>query len=245
MIQSNKPSLDLIFRQALTYWKNTLVYQLLFSLIFISVLFSVVYYAANQFGIYDQYISILQKNSGDMTALQKDIQDLTKSSNYISFSWVMIATMVFLFPLNIGFFKLYKKMDLNEEIRFQDFFSGYSGINFFIYISYYLFWFMVYSYTMPTIIFGILWVMITLFTTPLMFFDNKKIFETLSLNFQAMKQHFLVIFVGVISAFFIKYSGFLIFGFGILFTYPFFNAMIYALYKNIFVESKTSSQTQS
>jgi hypothetical protein len=98
---------------------------------------------------------------------------------------------------------------------------------------------------MPTIVLGILWVLLTLFTVPQMFFENKRIFETIGVNFKVLKQHFLVIFVSVIAAVFIKYSGALLFGIGLLFTYPFFNAMIYSLYKHLFSTNSISVEKET
>lgn len=233
MITTPKPSLELIINDAFSYWKKTLSLQLLFSLIFFTILFSVVFFASQQLGIMDQYMEIFKNNEGDMMGMQNDMKELVKSSEYLTLGWIIIATSVFLFPLNVGFFKVYKKLDLNENVQLQDLFSGYSGINFFIYISYYLFWSIIYNYTMPTIVLGIVWVLITLFTTPLMFFNNKKIFESIKINFQILKSHFGIVALGVLVAVFIKYAGIFVFGFGILLTYPFVNAMIYSLYKNL------------
>jgi hypothetical protein len=238
MITTSKPNLDTIFKEAFYYWKNTWNYQLLFSLLFFTILSTVAYFGALHFGIFDQYMSIFQKNKGNMIELQNQVKALTQTPGYNYFSWTILATMIFLFPLNIGFYKIYRKMDLKEAIVLQDFFSGYSGINFFIYISYYLFWSMIYNITMATVVFGVIWVFVTLFVVPLMFFENKTIFESIKLNFQALKKHFLIIFVCLFAAIFIKYIGIFVFGIGILFTYPFVNAMIYALYKSLFVEDK-------
>lgn len=237
-MQNNYPQkvgIEPILRQAFSYWNKTLLFQLVFSLIFLSVFFSVYYYFSAKLGILDQYIAIFGKKSNDIVQMQKEVQKMAATPQYSQFSWIILTTMVLLYPLNIGFFKIYKKMDLGEKIDFEDLFSGYIGINFFIYTSYFLFWMMVFSYTLPTIILGIVWVFITLFSTPLMFFLDKRIFETIGLNFKALKSNFIKIFVGVFIAFFFKALGIFTI-FGVLFTLPFSNAMIYSLYKNIFVE---------
>ncbi|MBS1548530.1 MAG: hypothetical protein JSS94_01510 [Bacteroidetes bacterium] len=240
MITTSTPSLEVIFNDAFSYWKKTLLFQMLFSLLFFSILFTVVFFAANQFGIFEQYMEIFKNNQGDMAGLQQEMKTLVQSPGYMNMAWTLIATMVFLFPLNMGFFKIFRKIDLQEKVELQDLFSGYSGINFLIYISYYLFWNIVYNYTIPTIILGILWVMVTLFVAPLMFFENKKIWESIRIGFTVLKKHFLVVLVGVLASVIIKYSGILIFGIGIFFTFPFFNAMIYSMYKNIFTEATTA-----
>lgn len=95
---------------------------------------------------------------------------------------------------------------------------------------------MVYRLTIPTLFLAVLWVMITVFVAPLMFFSNKRIFEAISLNIQALRKYFLEILVCVIVAVFFRYIGFTLFFVGGLFTFPFWNAMIYSLYKTIFSE---------
>jgi hypothetical protein len=87
-----------------------------------------------------------------------------------------------------------------------------------------------------TIILPFVWVMITLFVAPLMFFQNKTIFEGIALNWKALKLYFIEILVCVIVAFLFKYIGFTLFLVGGLLTLPFWNAMIHSLYKTIFDE---------
>jgi len=48
--------------------------------------------------------------------------------------------------------------------------------------------------------------------------------------------YFVEIMVCVIVAFLFKYLGFALFLIGGLFTFPFWNAMIYSLYKTVFSE---------
>jgi hypothetical protein len=62
----------------------------------------------------------------------------------------------------------------------------------------------------PTIILPFIWVVVTIFVAPLMFFNNRS-FEAISLNFKALKSHFVEIFVCVIVAFLFKYVGFAVF----------------------------------
>lgn len=237
-----KPGIENILKSAFAYWSKTLGYQLAFSLIFLSVLFLVYYHFASDFGILDKYAAIFNKNPNNMAQMQMQIQQLALSPAYKKLSWILLGTLVLLYPLNLGFYKMYRKMDLGQNIGFEDLFAGYSGINFFIYTSFYLFWLMVFSYALPTVILGIVWIFLTLFSAPLMFFMDKRIFETIDLSFKAWRMFFIEIFVGVAVAFFFKYVGLLFFGVGFLFTFPFYNAMIYALYRNIFSENSPISK---
>jgi hypothetical protein len=165
-----------------------------------------------------------------------ELNKIVVTDNYQNFTLWIMGTSIFLFPLNLGFYQIYRKIDLNEKLGLSDLFVGYNGLNFFKYISYYIFWYFVFRFTTPTIILAVAWVCITIFVAPIMFFMNKTIFESISLNFKALKMYFLEIFVCVMVAVIFKYIGFALFFVGALFTFPFWNAMIYSLYKTIFSE---------
>lgn len=233
-----KPGLDIILKQAFYYWKSTILFQLVFSVIYFSIFFFVLSYTNMKYGIFDQYLAIYQENSTNITQFQTEIQKLSQSPEYESFYWYIIGTAVFLYPLNIGLLNIFRKKDLKEPIVLGDLFAGYRGVNFFKFASFYLFWIMTFSILGFTIILPFAWIFITFFSAPIMFFMNKSIFESISINFKAIKLFFIEILVGAIVAFLFRYSGMLLFFFGIMFTYPFANAMIYALYRNIFVEQK-------
>lgn len=230
-----KPGIELILKQAFAYWSRTLIYQVLFSLITFSVYIVVGYYFAVKYGIMDHYLSLSARLSESVESYQQGVQEMIQLPNFMAFYWIMIATAVFLYPLNLGFFKMYRKMDLGEKPVLQDLFAGYQGINFFIFTSYFLFWILIYLYTIPTVILGIAWVLLTLFTAPLMFFMSRKLFQTIPLNFKALKRYPIEIFVGCIVAVLFKYIG-VFTVVGAVFTFPIWNAIIYALYRRVFNE---------
>ncbi|MFC6269663.1 hypothetical protein [Frigoriflavimonas asaccharolytica] len=238
MKEANLPEIgaDEILRKAFKYWSKTLVYQLIFSLVYLSILLFVLTYFATDYGLLDQYISAISKANEDVVVYQNEVNKIAENPNFISFYYIILGTLVFLYPLNIGFFQIYRKMDLGEKTELKDLFVGYLGINFFKFISFYLFWFIIFSYTAPTIILGLMWILITLFTGPLMFFMNKRIFETFSLNFHAIRKYPMIIFVGLLVAFIFKIVGSLLL-LPLLFVLPFSNAMIYTLYSQIFHEN--------
>lgn len=231
-----KPGIDFILKQAFFYWNKTLVYQLLFSLIFVTIFFSALFFFAGLFGIWEYNRELqLALEKGVQEYVEKS-QELGKTKNAIYFVYSCLGVFVFLYPLNLGFFQIYRKIDLKENFGVSDLFAGYNGLNFFRYISYFIFWFLMYLMIMQTLILPIIWVLITIFVAPLMFFQNKTIFEGIVLNWKALKIYFVEIFVCVIVATLFKYIGFALFLVGALFTFPFWNAMIYSLYKTIFTE---------
>ncbi|MCY0969682.1 hypothetical protein [Chryseobacterium wangxinyae] len=231
-----KPGLDFILKQAFYYWNRTLLYQLMFSIIYFALFFSSIFFFADYFGIFefnDELQIALQKGFNEY--LQKS-QELGKTENAVNFVYSVLGTIIFLYPLNLGFYQIFKMLDLKEPTELSDLFVGYRGLNFFRYMSYFIFWFFFYSLIAQTVILPVIWVIITLFVAPLMFFQNKTIFEGIALNWKALKMYFIEIFVCVIVAFLFKYIGFALFLVGGLLTFPFWNAMIYSLYKTIFEE---------
>lgn len=231
-----KPGIEFIMKQAFFYWNKTLIYQLVFSVVFFTVFLASLFLCGFKYGIWEQSEQMGEALKLGTKAYMEKVAEVSATENYQMFMLAMLGTTAFLYPLNIGFFQIFRKIDLNEKIEFRDLFIGYSGLNFFKYLGYFIFWFLVYRMTIPTIFLAVLWVVVTLFVAPLMFFTDKRIFEAISLNFKALKGYFVEIMVCVIVAFIFKYVGFALFFIGGLFTFPFFNAMIYSLYKTIFSE---------
>ncbi|MCX8522768.1 hypothetical protein OF897_02385 [Chryseobacterium formosus] len=235
-----KPGIDFILKQAFFYWNKTLVYQLMFSLIYLTLFFTVFFYFSGQYGIMDQFFGAMSNymkvGPSGMEQYKTDISMIIAGKGFQNFYLGMVGTQIFLYPLNLGFFQIFRKIDLKEPIEWRDLFAGYNGLNFFRYASYFIFWYFLYSFIAQTLVLPIFWVMITLFVAPLMFFQNKTIFEGIALNWKALKMYFVEILVCTIVAVLFKYLGFGIFLIGGLFTLPFWNAMIYSLYKTIFTE---------
>lgn len=231
-----KPGIDFILKQAFFYWNKTLLFQLMFSAVFFVVLLTSMFLFGSKYGIWEMNEQLAEAFKIGTTEYLKKTAEVTQTDNYQNFMFGIFGTIIFLFPLNIGFFQIFKKIDLKEDIALSDLFVGYSGLNFFKYIGYYIFWFFTYLMVTQTIILPIIWVVVTIFVAPLMFFADKRIFEAISLNFKALKIYFVEILVCVMVAVIFRYVGFALFLIGGLFTFPFWNAMIYSLYKIVFSE---------
>jgi hypothetical protein len=233
-----KPGLDFILKQAFFYWNKTLIYQLVFSVIYFAIFFTAIFFFATKYGIWDQQQELVEAFQVSTEAYLAKAAALGQTENSQYFSYAFLGVLVFLYPLNLGLFQIFRKIDLNEKPELGDLFVGYNGFNFFKYAAFYLFWFMVYLITFRFLIVPFIWVCVTIFVAPMMFFMNKTIFESISLNFKALRMYFLEIFVCVLVAVIFKYVGFALFFIGGLFTFPFWNAMIYSLYKTVFTETK-------
>ncbi|WP_185286460.1 hypothetical protein [Chryseobacterium indologenes] len=231
-----KPGLDFILKQAFFYWNKTLVYQLMFSMIFFGIFLTSLFFFGERYGILEQNQMLAEAFKQGTKVYMEKIAELSATENYQMFTLAIWATMAFLYPLNLGMFQIFRKLDLKEKIELSDLFVGYNGLNFFKYLGYYIFWFLIYRFTIPTIFLAVIWVAMTIFVAPLMFFTNKTIFEAISLNLKALRMFFVEIIVCVIVAVLFKYLGFTLFLVGGLFTFPFWNAMIYSLYKTVFSE---------
>lgn len=239
MMQSKypqKPGIDFILKQAFFYWNKTLIFQLIFSILYFGIFLTVIFVADLKYDIINQYIETTKYAKDGAEIYASELAKLAATENFQMFSLAIIGTTIFLYPLNMGFYQIYRKIDLNEKLELGDLLVGYNGLNFFKYIGYYIFWFFIYRFTVPTVVLAIIWVAVTLFVAPLMFFTDKRIFEAISLNFKALKMYYVEILVCTIVAFLFKYLGFTLFLVGGLFTFPFWNAMIYSLYKTVFSE---------
>ncbi|AZA78476.1 hypothetical protein EG347_13625 [Chryseobacterium sp. G0186] len=239
MMQSKypqKPGINFILKQAFFYWNKTLVFQLMFSMIFFGIFLTSLYFFGAKYGIWEQNQVLTDALKESTKAYMKKIAELSATENYQMFTLAIWGTTAFLYPLNLGMFQIFRKLDLREKIVIGDLFVGYNGLNFFKYLGYYLFWFMIYRLTVPTVLLAVIWVAMTVFVAPLMFFTDKRIFEAISLNFKALRIYFVEIMVCVFVAVLFKYLGFTLFLIGGLFTFPFWNAMIYSLYKTVFSE---------
>lgn len=236
--QNHRPTIGNILKEGFTYWNKTLFYQLLMSLLYFSVIFLVTYYSAMHFGLMEQYANALGKLKDGQEAYLQEVRKISASEGYQKFYWIFTAAQVFLYPLNFGLFKMYRKIDLGQPIDIQDLFAGYLGSNFFIYTSFFLFWILIYNMMMPTVFLPVVWVLMTVFSGPLMFFMNKRIFEGINLNFQALKKFPAEIIIYVLVAVAMRYAGLLSIA-GALFTFPIWTAIVYAMYNNMFSENET------
>ena len=114
-MQQNYPqqnALSTVLNNAFNYWKATLPYQVMMSLMVFCILFAVYIFFGNYYEVLPKMMTLIDENKTDIQGLQKGIQALAQDPNYVSFMYVILATKVFLFPLEVGFFKIYRKLDL-------------------------------------------------------------------------------------------------------------------------------------
>jgi len=223
-----------IFSEAFDYWKSVMRFNIAFSVLYFGLFMLLTYGLANNVGVWEKFMEM--QSVTDMQAYVNKLNELVRSKDVMLFSLLSVFCSGLVFPLHIGFFKIFNKIDNKEEPVLGDLFEGYQGANFIKYAVYYILWMMIYRFMSQLVFPAPLWVMLTLFVPPLMYFRNEPLGTAMVTSFQAMRRNFLTLLICVIGTAFITYLGLFVFLVGYAFTFPFWNAMIYTLYKNIFTE---------
>lgn len=222
-------------QKAFKYWAGSLVFQLLFSMIYFTIYLSLTFFVFNYFGIMGQINELSTYVNGDTEVLKEKYIEILSSDNFKMASLCTIIISAIVWPLNLGLLRIYQKMDQRESVSTSDLFIAYEGSNFFKFLSYSLFWSAFYFLAKSFIILAPIWVLITLFVGPLMLFKNLDFKTAFQLGLQAISKNIpaalLVLIVGVMGS----YCGIFLFGFGLFLTFPFWNALIYTFYKEVFI----------
>lgn len=233
---STKSNIEEILRKAVNYWSLTLKMQVVFSLLYFSIIYLLSFYFLQYYELQDDFQRILNLSQTDFVAARNALLALAKNPNFSSFLLVLVIMKALMFPLNIGLFNIYHKIDSKESFHISDLYIGYRGFNFFKFLGFAIFWGFINLYAQISPILVLLWVLITVFCAPLIFFKNLSIFQSIRLSILALKKDFLTIFFCCVLAFLSSYFGALFFLVGLLFTFPFWNAIIYAMYVKYFGE---------
>ena len=231
-----KSGIEQILKTAFWYWNKTLIYQLLYSLLYFSMFFLGYFYLFRYFGLWDEFAKYSDLVKTDIPAFNKKMEEIARLPQARNFGLAFFFLLALINPLNVGLYKIFRKIDLKEPVAMKDLFAGYLGFDFFKFFGFYLFWIIIFTYANALLILGLVWVFITLFSIPLMFFMDVKTFEGIMLTVKGLRKNFGMILIGMVIALLFSLSGFLLFGVGFLLTFPFWNAMIYALYQHIYKE---------
>lgn len=238
-MQNNQPpkaGVSEILKSAFFYWNKALFYQLIFSLLYFSLFFLGYFYLFKYFGLWDHIAPYSDLMRTDFPAFSKKMEEVAKLPQTSNFVFGVFFLFAFLNPLNVGLYKIYRKTDLNEKLEINDLFAGYLGFDFFKFLGFYLFWMIVFTYANAIFLLGIVWIFVTLFSVPLLFFMNIKTFEGIRLTVKALRENFITVVICMMVAGIFSFSGILLFGFGFLLTFPFWHAVIYSLYKRFYNE---------
>lgn len=231
---SQNPNAGSILTEAYQYWIKTLPYQLLFTVIYFFVIMFVGAYAFRYYGLFDEVNRFSQLMYTDFGAFIKKYEALMQTENAISFSMAILVIKAIIFPLNIGFLKIYRKIDLGEVVVVSDLFAGFSGHYFFIFGLYAFVWNFVSSSFLnffPPL--GLLWIGLLLLVPSFVFFKDYNIFQAIKLSGRVFQKNVILILLLSLASILISYSGLIVFFLGIFVTFPFWNALIFVLYKRL------------
>jgi hypothetical protein len=145
-----------------------------------------------------------------------------------------LVSAVCIWPLRVGLVHIMHQQNNGIEPTVSDFFVAYQGENFKKYIGYFL----VYSliFTLSSVmgflgsIFQIGLVIYTLLVVPVMLVENCGFSDAFAKALRINSQHRITILLLAIIACAMSYSGVLLFGVGLLFTWPFSTIICYAIY---------------
>lgn len=228
-----KPEIGKLLTEAYEYWMRTLPFQFLFCVIYFSVTMFAGSFAFRYYGLFEE----IQKFQGliytDYKAFLDKYTVLMQTDNAVLFLQVMIVIKAVIFPLNIGFLKIYRKLDLGEKPETSDLFAGFQGHYFFMFVIYSLAWSMINNFLS---VFTLIWIPMMLFIPALIFFKGFNYFQAFKISVQTFQQNLILIFVATIVSILFSYCGFIVFFFGIFITFPFWNVMIYVLYKHLIAD---------
>ncbi len=234
--QTNTSLISPILKTAFSYWKKTLLFQLLYSMLYLSLFLFGYFYLFQYFGLLDEVSKFSDLSRTDFPAFNKKMEEVFKLPQTRNFALAFFLLLALINPLNVSFYKIYRKIDLNEPVKMNDIFAGYLGFDFFKFFGLYLFWIIIFAYANALFFLGVAWIFITLFSVPLLFFMNVKTFEGIALTVKVLRKNFTLCLVCILVAILFSVSGILLCGFGFLFTFPFWHAMVYSLYQHFYKE---------
>ena len=229
-------SISKILNSAFAYWSKAMLYHFIYSILYLSLFFVGYYSLFQYFGLWDEIMQHRDLVRTDLPAFNKKVEEIARLPQAQNFGLAFFLLLALINPLNVGLFKIYRKIDLKEPIGFNDLLAGYQGFDFFKFFGFYLFWLIIFTYANALLFLGIFWIFITLFSVPLMFFMNVKTFEGISLTLKGLRGNFATIVICMIVAAAFSFCGILLCGFGFLLTFPFWQTMIYTLYQNLYKE---------
>lgn len=226
--------MEKVISEAFGLWKSVMRYNLMFSLLYFGLLMVFVNTILVHEGILDKMMAIIPMVQKNPEVFVNRMELLFNTEEFANASLMIIICKGLIYPLHIGLIKIYRKVESKEEILVKDIFEGYSGVNFFKFTSYYIAWVMIFNFAQQLLIVpGVLWIMLTMLVPLLIYFKREPMGMALLWNFKLVKDNFGLFLVCVLVAVLFSYAGGILFLIGYLLTFPFWNSIIYVLYKHV------------
>lgn len=228
-----KPEIGKILTEAYQYWMRTLPFQLMFTVIYFSIYMFAAMYAFRYYGLFEEIQKFQNLFYSDSTAFLTKYAELMQTENAVNFSIAVLIIKSVIYPLNIGFLKIYRKLDIGEPLELSDLFAGFRGYHFIIFVAFALIWNFINNYLF---ILSLVWMPMFLLVPALIFFKNYNFFDAFKLSFEVFKKHTLLLLGVALVSIIISFSGIIVFFFGLFMTFPFWNAANYVLYKHLIAD---------
>ena len=91
-----KPGLDFILKQAFFYWNKTLVFQLMFSIVFFAILLTAVMLFGEKYDVFSYNKELQEAFQEGTQAYLKKMEAITATENYQMFTVAIWGTTAFL-----------------------------------------------------------------------------------------------------------------------------------------------------
>ena len=118
-MQNNHPqqsAISQILKDAFSYWNKTILYQLVFSMLYFSLFFMGYFYLFQYFGLWDEFIKYQDLVRTDLPAFNKKMEEIARLPQMRNFALAFFVLLALINPLNVGLYKIYRKIDMKEPI---------------------------------------------------------------------------------------------------------------------------------
>lgn len=224
--------LEEILSDAVKIWKENILYNVLFSILYFTILLVSLYLLNLQFGVVDELFRIFS-STNDQKVLTEKMMAFANTDEAAYFSIGSELINIYLFPLCLGLYSIYLKKDQGLKPEFKDLLNGYNGLDFLRFAGFFMVWLAINSLLKYTVILPIVWQLFTMMCSPILFFERKSIFESISESYRMVIRKPGIFIACFFIAAAVRYGGMLFFMIGIVFTFPFWMCILYALYREL------------
>jgi hypothetical protein len=109
---TQKPEIGKIITEAYQYWMRTLQFQFLFTVIYFAVFMFAAMYMFRYYGLFEEIQKFQDLLYTDNKAFLTKYEELMQTENAKYFAMSALVIKAVIFPLNMGFLKIYRKLEI-------------------------------------------------------------------------------------------------------------------------------------
>ena len=98
-----KSGINAILLDAFNYWNRTLSFQIMYSLLYLSLFFLGYFYLFRYFGLWDEFAQYKDLATTDFPAFNKKMEEIAKLPQARNFALGIFGLFALINPLNVGF----------------------------------------------------------------------------------------------------------------------------------------------